>query len=168
MKRQFLKSFYIFKMWKTKLHDGWAAVGRKPGQAEGRSQRLLLATTCARRTQSPLLRWRIRNWCSPPPPRFMCAVQEETGMSSISSKRLSYCRRSVTYAMQASNKSDCCIVVWHHHPGLEREQIMQFWEGRGRRRRPWRTLQLEGFFMSFVVHHGDVVVTIECFVYIRS
>jgi hypothetical protein len=111
---------------------------------------------------------RIRDWCSPPPPRFMCAVQEETGMSSISSKRLSYCRRSVTYSMQASNKSGCCIAVWHHHPGLEREQIMQFWEGRGRRRRPWRTLQLEGFFMCFVVHHGDFAVTNECFVYIRS
>jgi hypothetical protein len=35
MKRLVLKSFYIFKIWKNKLHAGWAAVGRKPGQAEG-------------------------------------------------------------------------------------------------------------------------------------
>ncbi len=160
-------------MWKNHCMLVGQLLGENLGRRRAAGQRSLLVTTCARtHTRSPLLRQHscasIRDWCSPPPPRFMSAVQEETGMSSISSKRLSYCRRSVTYAMQASNKSGCCIAVWHHHPGLEREQIMQFWEGRGRRRRPWRTLQLEGFFMCFVVHHGDFAVTNECFVYIRS
>ncbi len=156
-------------MWKNNcMLVDWAAVGRKPGQAEGSRPAFAAGYYMCANAHDRHSCARIRDWCSPPPPRFMCAVQEETGMSSISSKRLSYCRRSVTYSMQASNKSGCCIAVWHHHPGLEREQIMQFWEGRGRRRRPWRTLQLEGFFMCFVVHHGDFAVTNECFVYIRS
>jgi len=30
-----LKSFHNFKILKKVLHAGWAAVGRKPGQAEG-------------------------------------------------------------------------------------------------------------------------------------
>jgi len=49
-----LKPFYIFKISKINksLHAGWAAVGRKPGQAEGS----LLAAACARLTRWPLLR----------------------------------------------------------------------------------------------------------------
>jgi hypothetical protein len=44
-----LKPFYIFKISRTNksLHAGWAAVGRKPGQAEGS---LLATCMCATHT----------------------------------------------------------------------------------------------------------------------
>jgi hypothetical protein len=85
-------------------------LGENLGRRRAAGQRSLLVTTCARThtiaTPAPALESGVRRHH-----HGSCAVQEETGMSSISSKRLSYCRRSVTHAMQASNKSGCCIAV---------------------------------------------------------
>ncbi len=69
MKRLVLKSFYIFKIWKNKLHSGWAAVGRKPGQAEG-NRPAFAACYCTHTIATPApasetgVRHHDHDWCA--------------------------------------------------------------------------------------------------------
>jgi len=61
MKRLVLKSFYIFKIWKNKLHAGWADVGRKPGQAEGNRPAYCMRVTHTIATPAPASETGVRH-----------------------------------------------------------------------------------------------------------